>query len=244
MTAIDDTTPASADSIALELELRHSPQKVWRALTDPELLAQWLLPVVELKLEPGAAFMFKAPSQAEWDGTVRCRDVHAEADRDGHASLARAHRVQASRAEGRARWHSLRLEVDARQARRAAREDHVNITLWVLQILLALHTLMGAGWKLSNSEQAVPSLKAIPHGVWMGLIGVELLCAVALAIPLFNKSWMTAAAIGALGIGAEMLLFSGVHLSSGDKSHGQMIYWLVVFAVCAFIAYGRLVLKP
>ena len=27
-------------------------------------------------------------------------------------------------------------------------------------------------------------------------------------------------------------------------NYGPMIYWLVVAAICAFIAYGRFVLKP
>ena len=49
--------------------------------------------------------------------------------------------------------------------------------------------------------------------------------------------------IGALCIAAEMLLFTGVHLFSGDSNYGQVIYWLVVAAICAFIAYGRFVLK-
>jgi len=120
----------------------------------------------------------------------------------------------------------------------------MNIALWVLQIILALHTVMGALWKFSNSEQAVPTLKAIPHGVWMALIGVELLCAVGLVIPLLDKSWMTVAAIAAAGIAAEMLLFSGVHLSSGARSHGQVIYWLVVLVFCTVIAVGRLVPRP
>jgi len=120
----------------------------------------------------------------------------------------------------------------------------VNIALSILQVLLALHTVMGALWKFSNSEQAVPSLQMIPHGAWMALIGVELLCAVGLVLPLFDKSWMIVAVIAAVGIGAEMLLFSGVYLSSGATRHGEMIYWLVVLVFCAFIAVGRLALKP
>ena len=43
----------------------------------------------------------------------------------------------------------------------------VNVVLWILQVLLALHTAMGAVWKFSNSEQTVPSLQAIPHGAWL-----------------------------------------------------------------------------
>ena len=45
----------------------------------------------------------------------------------------------------------------------------MTISLWVLQIMLSLHTLMGALWKFSNSEQAVVSLKALPHGVWLAM---------------------------------------------------------------------------
>jgi hypothetical protein len=52
------------------------------------------------------------------------------------------------------------------------------------------------------------------------------------------------APIAAICVAAEMLLMSGVHLSSGNPNHGQMIYWLVVAALCAFLAYGRLVLAP
>jgi len=59
MNPIDTTAPAQTESIAFEFDLPHLPEKVWRALTDPVLLTEWLLPVVELKLEPGAAFTFK-----------------------------------------------------------------------------------------------------------------------------------------------------------------------------------------
>ena len=34
----------SSDSIVFECDLSESPEKVWRALTQPELLAQWLMP--------------------------------------------------------------------------------------------------------------------------------------------------------------------------------------------------------
>jgi len=120
----------------------------------------------------------------------------------------------------------------------------MNILLWVLQILLALHTVIGAVWKFSNSEQAVPSLKAIPHGVWLAMSVLELLCSLGLILPALNKPLAVLAPLAAVCIAAEMLLFSGLHLYSGDADYGPMIYWLVVAALCAFIAYGRLVLKP
>ena len=56
MNPIDTTAPSQSESISFEFDLHHSPEKVWRALTDPALLTEWLLPVAELELEPGAAF--------------------------------------------------------------------------------------------------------------------------------------------------------------------------------------------
>lgn len=120
----------------------------------------------------------------------------------------------------------------------------MNILLWVLQVLLALHTAVGAVWKFSNSEQTVPSLNAIPHGVWLAMSVIELLCSAGLLLPALSKPAAILAPIAAVCIAAEMLLFCGVHLYSGDANYGPMIYWLVVAGLCAFIAYGRLVLNP
>src|SRR5262245_36919956 len=56
MTFADNTPPSQNEFIAFEFDLAHSPKKVWRALTEPVLLEQWLLPVIAhrgLKLEPG-----------------------------------------------------------------------------------------------------------------------------------------------------------------------------------------------
>ncbi len=120
----------------------------------------------------------------------------------------------------------------------------MNVALWVLQVLLALHTLMGAVWKFTNSEQAVPSLKALPHGVWLALIAVELFAAVALVLPALRRSLSALVPLAALCVVAEMLLFSGVHLSSGAAEHGELIYWGVVAALSGFVAWGRWALKP
>jgi uncharacterized protein YndB with AHSA1/START domain len=81
MTPIDKTAGSQTESILFEFDLRHSPEKVWRALTDPVLLAEWLLPVVGLKLEPGVAFTFKTQPYPGWDGTVNCRMLEIEPQR-------------------------------------------------------------------------------------------------------------------------------------------------------------------
>ena len=54
MTLTDTTARSQTDSLSLEFDLPHPPDKVWRALTDPVLLAEWLLPVVDLDLDEPA----------------------------------------------------------------------------------------------------------------------------------------------------------------------------------------------
>jgi len=81
MTPNDRTARPQTDAISLEFDLPHAPEKVWRALTDPALLAEWLLPVFGLKLEPGAAFTFRAQPQPGWDGTVDCSFLEIDAGR-------------------------------------------------------------------------------------------------------------------------------------------------------------------
>jgi DoxX-like protein len=120
----------------------------------------------------------------------------------------------------------------------------MNIALWILQVLLALHTAMGALWKFFNPAQTVSSLQSIPHGAWLALSVVELLCAVALLLPAASRRFAMLAPVAAIVIAAEMVLFTVVHVRSSESDYGHVAYWLVVAAVCAFVAYGRLVPKP
>jgi uncharacterized protein YndB with AHSA1/START domain len=70
---------AVTQSISLQYDLPHPPVKVWRALTEPELLAAWLM-ATDLPPLVGHSFTFKAPPTPWWDGIVRCEvlelDLH------------------------------------------------------------------------------------------------------------------------------------------------------------------------
>jgi peptidoglycan/LPS O-acetylase OafA/YrhL len=116
----------------------------------------------------------------------------------------------------------------------------LNTSLWVLQVLLALHTFIGAMWKWSHSEMSVPSLGSIPHAGWLALIAFELVCAVGLLLPAIRRSTAWAAPAAAIGIALEMLLFALIHQHSGEGSRSQLLYWVIVAAICALIAWGRL----
>jgi uncharacterized protein YndB with AHSA1/START domain len=61
----------TTQSITAEYDLPQPPHKVWRALTDPALVARWLMkndfrPVV------GHKFQFRADPMPHWDGIVDC----------------------------------------------------------------------------------------------------------------------------------------------------------------------------
>lgn len=120
----------------------------------------------------------------------------------------------------------------------------MNIVLWILQALMAMHTAMGAKWKFSHAEKMLPSLRAIPPVAWRALGILEMFLSLCLVLPGFYAPLYIFVPIAALCIAAEMLVFCGVQLRSGvGKSH-SLIYWLVVAVLCAFIAYGRFVLSP
>jgi uncharacterized protein YndB with AHSA1/START domain len=64
-------------SFVLDYELAQAPAKVWRVLTEPELLKRWLM---ENDIRPvvGHQFTFRAPPQPWWDGIVHCEILEVE----------------------------------------------------------------------------------------------------------------------------------------------------------------------
>src|SRR3989442_8711156 len=62
---------AETRSISMEYDLPHPPAKVWRALTEPELLAAWLMNN-DMRPLVGQSFTFKDKPMPGWDGIVHC----------------------------------------------------------------------------------------------------------------------------------------------------------------------------
>jgi uncharacterized protein YndB with AHSA1/START domain len=65
----------AADSIEFECELPDPPEKVWRALTVPDLLAAWMMPN-DIKPEIGSRFAF-----AKAGAPIECEILNAEPER-------------------------------------------------------------------------------------------------------------------------------------------------------------------
>ena len=66
-----------ARSIVVERLMAHPPEKIWRALTQGRLIAEWLMPN---DFEPviGYRFTFKTRPMGDWDGIVRCEVLECD----------------------------------------------------------------------------------------------------------------------------------------------------------------------
>ncbi|WP_421912917.1 SRPBCC family protein [Mesorhizobium sp.] len=63
------------DAIEFEYDLPEPPEKVWRALTVPELLAAWMMPN-DIRPQAGSRFSFAGP-----EATIECEILDAEPGR-------------------------------------------------------------------------------------------------------------------------------------------------------------------
>jgi DoxX-like family len=121
----------------------------------------------------------------------------------------------------------------------------MNILLWVLQVLAAL--LYGASgcmkvFMFDTISEDVRSFDALPREAWMGLGILELICAVGLIVPA-GFHWRPALTVAAAAVLAtESLVFIGVHAKYREIT--PIIMSGVLGLLMAFIAYGRMFLKP
>lgn len=70
--------PKPDDSVVVDCDLDHPPEKVWRALTEPELLAAWLLPN-DIAAAVGKRFTLRGAPGAEQP--IDCEVLAAEPPR-------------------------------------------------------------------------------------------------------------------------------------------------------------------
>jgi hypothetical protein len=121
----------------------------------------------------------------------------------------------------------------------------MNILLWVLQVLAAI--LYGASgvmkvFMFDKVSEQVPSFGALPRQAWTALGLLELVCAVGLIAPAAFHWQPALTVVAATVLALEGLVFIGVHGKYREIT--SIILSGVLGFLMAFIAYGRMVLKP
>ena len=93
-----------------------------------------------------------------------------------------------------------------------------------------------------DASQRTDAHGALPREAWTGLGVLELICTVGLIVPaaLHWKPALTVAAATILAL--ESLVFVWVHLQY--REIGPIIFSAMLGVLMAFIAYGRMVMKP
>lgn len=121
----------------------------------------------------------------------------------------------------------------------------MNILLWVLQVLAAL--VYGASgvmkvFMFDKISEDVRSFGALPREAWMALGIIELVCVVGLIVPAALRWRPGLTVVAATALAVESLVFVGVHVKYHEIP--PIILSAVLGLLMAFIAYGRMVLKP
>ncbi len=121
----------------------------------------------------------------------------------------------------------------------------MNILLWVLQVLAAL--LYGASgimkvFLLDKVREGVQSFDALPRPAWTALGILELVGAAGLIVPAAIHWQPALTVVAAIMLAIESLVFIGVHVRYHEIT--PIIMSGVLGLAMAFIAYGRMVLKP
>ena len=121
----------------------------------------------------------------------------------------------------------------------------MNILLWVLQVLAALVYGSSGVMKVfmfDKISQNVPSFGALPRKAWMTLGIVELVCTIGLIVPAAFHWQPLLTILAATVLAVESLVFVWVHAKYREIT--TIIMSGVLGLLMAFIAYGRMVLKP
>ena len=121
----------------------------------------------------------------------------------------------------------------------------MNILLWVLQVLAALLYVASGIMKVfmfDKVSEETPSFGALPREAWLALGILELVCTVGLIVPAAYRWQPGLTVVAASVLAIESLVFIGVHVKYREIT--PIILSGVLGLLMAFIAYGRMVLRP
>jgi uncharacterized protein YndB with AHSA1/START domain len=101
---------ATTKSIVVERVIPHAPEKIWRALTQAAMIAEWLMEN-DFKAVVGHKFQFHATRMPGWKGYTNCEVLEVDEPRKLVYSWAMARsRTAASRPSSRGPSHLRQVE--------------------------------------------------------------------------------------------------------------------------------------
>jgi uncharacterized membrane protein YphA (DoxX/SURF4 family) len=121
----------------------------------------------------------------------------------------------------------------------------MNILLCVLQVLAALvYTASGVMkvFMFDKISADVRSFGALPREAWMILGILELVCTAGLIVPAALHWQPALTVVAAMVLAIESLVFVWVHVKYGEIP--PIVMSGVLGLLMAFVAYGRMILKP
>lgn len=71
------TETATSRTLVIEREMPHPPEKIWRALTEGQLIEEWLLKN-DFKPVVGHRFQFRREPMPNWNGIIECEVLEVE----------------------------------------------------------------------------------------------------------------------------------------------------------------------
>lgn len=127
----------------------------------------------------------------------------------------------------------------------------MNIALWSLQVLSGIFwSVTGFGKILcidlavwNQTLPRVPWFSGVPRALFVFIGVCEFLGGVGLILPAMTGVKPKLTPLAAIGLALVMILAAGFHILRGEYS-SFLPFNLVLAGVCAFIAYGRLFVRP
>ncbi|HLK20678.1 MAG TPA: DoxX family protein [Bryobacteraceae bacterium] len=123
-------------------------------------------------------------------------------------------------------------------------------TLWILQVLFGVSfSITGFGKILwykpalwNEALHQVPWLSAVPQDLAVFIGIAEFLGGIGLILPALTGVKPKLTPLAAIGLTLVMILAAGFHIARGE--YGFVLLNVILAAVSALIAYGRLVVRP
>ncbi len=69
----DAALKSDTQDIVVDQVYPHAPETIWKALTDGELMARWLMKPTGFEAVEGKRFTFQTTPAGAWDGVINCQ---------------------------------------------------------------------------------------------------------------------------------------------------------------------------